>query len=176
MIKPGLVFFLCILAFSCTITENKPQETPAPKSAYAGANAMIAEGESLLKDGDLLVRTGVELSSQMIRQLNRTEKKYSHSGVILFENGYPFVYHIVTGDENPDCRLKKDSVANFCNPRKNSGFAVYRFNLEEKEKEKFRQQIDLWYGQGVKFDSLFSLKTDDRMYCSEMIKKRTGRV
>ena len=28
-----------------------------------------------------------------------------------------------------------------------------------------------WYAKGMRFDSLFSLQSDDRMYCSEMISK-----
>jgi hypothetical protein len=171
MSKPVLCLLFIVTAFSCTITENKPAEIVLPKNAYSGPDAMISEGKSMLKEGDLLVRTGIELSSQMIRQLNRIDQKYSHSGIVFFDGRVPYVYHIVTGDENPDGKLKKDSIASFCNPRKNSGFAVYRYDIDEKEMKDLKQQIYKWHEKGVQFDSLFSLKTDEKMYCSEMIKK-----
>lgn len=81
------------------------------------------------------------------------------------------VYHILAGAENPDAKLVSDSLQTFCHPRHNSGFAVYRYALDSTEIQKLKQSVIGWYNQGVRFDSTFNLKSDDRMYCSEMIKK-----
>ena len=80
--------------------------------------SMISDGQTLLKEGDLVARLNRDASSQFIRNLNRHDKNYSHSGIVIYENGYPFIYHMVMGDENPDGKLKKDSLIRFCNPRK----------------------------------------------------------
>jgi hypothetical protein len=163
---------LIILAFitSCTIRDQKAPPLP-PANPYATAQAYINEGVQLAKNGDLVVRSGQEFSSQFIKQFNRHDKTYSHSGIVFYENGYPFVYHIVTGDESPDGTMRRDSLSRFCNPRKNFGFAIYRYDLNEPETRNFQEEVKGWYKKKVRFDSSFNMKTDDRMYCSEMIKK-----
>jgi hypothetical protein len=168
----GIWYFLILLHFSCTIRDKKADPVlPPQRAAYAAAYDMISEGQALVKDGDLVLRSGQEFSSQFIRQFSKHDKTYSHSGIIFFENGYPFVFHIVPGNENPDEKLRKDSLARFCNPRKNFGYAIYRYDLNAEEVSKFKASIGQWYAQGVRFDSLFNMKSDDRMYCSEMISK-----
>src|SRR3954468_9375414 len=46
----------------------------------------------LLRNGDLALRTGADATSVMLRQMNLTNKTYSHCGIVMIENGYPFVY------------------------------------------------------------------------------------
>lgn len=159
-----------MLVFSCTIRDKSP-EPPAPVNAYQPFYNQISEAELMVKEGDLVLRNGQEFSSQYIKNFSRTDKSYSHAGLVFFKNGYPYVYHIVPGEENPDEKLRADSLKAFCNPRKNFGFAVYRYAMDTAEVAKFRDAVYQWYAQGVSFDSTFNLKTDDRMYCSEMIKK-----
>jgi hypothetical protein len=89
----------------------------------------------------------------------------------LFEHGYPYVYHIIDGEENPDKKLRKDSLSHFCNPRKNVAYGIYRYNMSADEISKLKDIVHEWYACGLRFDSLFSLQSDDRMYCSEMISK-----
>jgi hypothetical protein len=43
--------------------------------------------------------------------------------------------------------------------------------LEPREVESGRNEITNYYKQGIRFDSLFEMQTDDKMYCSEMIYK-----
>jgi hypothetical protein len=140
-------------------------------SGYADPDLMIMEGQSLLEEGDLIVRLNRDPTSQLIRNFNRHDKTYSHAGVVFYENGYPFIFHIVNGEENPGERLRKDSLGRFCNPRKNAAFGIYRYDMSNNEKKLFRELIHLWYDQGLQFDPVFNPDTDDKMYCSEMIRK-----
>lgn len=174
-----LILFLCLGLASCTIRDKQPDTKVYGASTgdpYAPAYALIAEGGAMLKDGDLLVRNGQEFTSQFIKSLNRTNKTYSHAGMVFIENGQPVVYHIVSGEENPGDKVMKDSLRGFCNPRKNFGYAIYRYDINEKETEALHGQLQDWYRQGVKFDSVFNLETDDRMYCSEMIGKALAKA
>jgi hypothetical protein len=132
---------------------------------------MIEDGYSLLKEGDLVVRMNRDPSSQFIKYFNQKDKSFSHSGIVLFDHGYPYVYHIINGEENPDQKIRKDSLKQFCSPRRNAGFGIYRYNMSAGEISKLKDIIHEWYAKGLRFDSLFSLKSDDRMYCSEMISK-----
>jgi hypothetical protein len=157
---------------SCTISEKKKPELVAPAvSAYQSAYYMINEGATLLKDGDLVLRNGQELSSQLIRSFSKKDKTYSHAGVVFFENGYPMVYHVLVTEENPDRGFRKDSFFVFCNPRTNFGFGIYRYDFDSTELINYQNVLMNWYKKGVQFDPDFDYQTDDKMYCSEMISK-----
>jgi hypothetical protein len=132
---------------------------------------MIEDGQSRLREGDLVVRMNRDPSSRFIKYFNHKDKNYSHAGIVLFEHGYPYVYHIIDGEENPDKKMRKDSLRHFCNPRKNVAYGIYRYNMSADEISKLKDIVHEWYTCGVRFDSLFSLQSDDRMYCSEMISK-----
>ena len=132
---------------------------------------MISEGQSLLRDGDLVVRLNRDPTSQFIKNFNRHDKSFSHSGIVLFENGHPFVFHMVSGGENPSGKMKRDPLKQFCNPRKNSCYGIFRYDMNGCEVQKLKSTILKWYSEGLRFDSAFSLNSDDKMYCAEMISK-----
>lgn len=131
----------------------------------------IHEAEGLLKAGDIVVRLNNDPSSQFVKNFNRRDKKYSHAGIVLFENGYPYVYHMVNGSENPDGKLRKDSLARFCNPRKNFSFGIFRYSLRQDEIKNVNSVLHKWYRNSLVFDNRFDLKTDNKMYCSELVSK-----
>jgi hypothetical protein len=76
-----------------------------------------------------------------------------------------------SSEENPDEKMRKDSLSRFCNPRKNIAYGIYRYDMSTVEITRMKDIIHGWYAKGLRFDSAFSLATDDRMYCSEMISK-----
>jgi hypothetical protein len=140
------------------------------------AFTMIEKGESLLQEGDLVLRLNHDPASQFIKYFNRSDKSYSHAGIVLFENGFPYVYHIVNGDENPGEQIRKDSLFRFCNPRKNFGFGIYRYKIDSAEVKKLKASVYGWQETKVQFDHSFNLASDDRMYCSEMITKALAKA
>jgi len=147
----------------------------APSKSFHSAYDMIAEGQSLVKEGDVVVRLNRCQSSRFIKNFSRVDKRYSHSGIVLFENGYPYVYHILDGSENPNGKLRKDSLIRFCNPKYNSEFGIYRYDMNEGEINALRSVVHRWYQDGVRFDAAYDLSTDDKMYCSEMVSKALRR-
>jgi hypothetical protein len=132
---------------------------------------MIEDGQSRLREGDLVVRMNRDPSSRFIKYFNHKDKNFSHSGIVLFEHGYPYVYHIINGEENPDQKMRMDSLGYFCSPRRNVAYGIYRYNMSADEINKLKILVHEWYAKGMRFDSLFSLASDDRMYCSEMVSK-----
>src|ERR1044072_715970 len=102
MLKHGLFFSFIIFLVACTISDKKQTERAVAKNPYDASNNMIKEGLLLVKEGDLILRDGQEFSSQLVKNFCRTNKSYSHAGMVFYQNGYPLVYHIVPGDENPD--------------------------------------------------------------------------
>jgi hypothetical protein len=132
---------------------------------------MIEDGLSRLKEGDLVVRMNRDPSSRFIKYFNHKDKNFSHSGIVLFEHGYPYVYHIINGEENPDQKIRMDSLSHFCSPKRNLAFGVYRYDMSATEICRLKATVHKWYSKRIRFDSLFNLSSDDRMYCSEMVSK-----
>jgi hypothetical protein len=132
---------------------------------------MIRDGQSLVKDGDLIVRMNRDPMSRYIKNFNKHDKSYSHAGIILFEDGYPYVFNIMNGEENPGECLRRDSLSQFSSPRKNSAYGIFRYQLHEEELKKLHEIIQNWLSKKIRFDHAFDFRTNDRMYCSEMISK-----
>lgn len=149
---------------------------PAQPTAVHKAYAMIEQGQSLLQEGDLVLRLNHDPASQFIKYFNRKDKSYSHAGIVLFENGYPYVYHIVNGNENPGEKIRRDSLIRFCHPRKNFGFGIYRYQINSAERRELKAAIQEWQKKEVRFDHRFNLNTNNLMYCSEMIAKALAKA
>jgi hypothetical protein len=158
-------FYLCIS------NDTKKESDPAASTFNIDPYAMIREGQALLREGDLVVRLNQDPMSIYIKDFNRHDKSYSHAGLVMFENGYPYIYHLVNGSENPSELLRKDSLSRFCDPKKNSAFGIFRYELNESEIKNLKTLIKKWYKKQIRFDMKFSLASDDKMYCSEMISK-----
>ena len=151
-----------------TGTVNK---TPAANLNFIDPVICINEAQPLLKEGDLVFRMGIDPGSNFIKNFSRHEKKYSHAGIVMVCNGYPYVCHIVNGTDNPGGLLRNDSLFRFCDPLQYRAFGIYRFQLAAGELENIEDLIKIWQAKAIQFDSIFNFKTDDRMYCSEMICK-----
>jgi len=137
----------------------------------AKAYEMIKEGQSLLKDGDLVVRLNRDHISNYIKNFSTQDKSYSHGGIVLYEDGQPWVFHIINGDENPAENFKKDSLAAFCDPARNMTYGIFRYQFSRQELKRLHEIIREWRARRVGFDYAFNLASDDKMYCSEMISK-----
>lgn len=134
-------------------------------------NAVVDSTTRLLKTGDLVVRRGDDMTSYMLSQLNTYDKTYSHCGIVTVEDGHPYIYHSIGGEDNPDEKLRKDPAKYWCSPANNMAYAVYRYKYPDSVLLNVVHSIDSFYQQQVMFDMDFNIKTDERLYCSEMIFK-----
>jgi Permuted papain-like amidase enzyme, YaeF/YiiX, C92 family len=164
----SIIFYFLYVSFN-NATEQKA--TTITRNNNIGPYAMIKEGQSLLKEGDLVVRLNRDPVSQYIKNFNQHDKSFSHSGIVLYENGYPYVFHILNGEGSVDNKLRKDSLSCFCDPGKNITYGIFRYDINADEIKKLKDCINKWHAQGIQFDFSFNLKSDDSMYCSEMISK-----
>lgn len=163
---------LLIVCYSCNNANSSTGDAQAHSAVSPEDPAfMIRQGESMLQEGDIVLRMNNDQFSTLIRNFSKTDKRYSHAGIVLFENGKPFIYHILTGDENPDGKIRKDPMERFCDPRNNSEIGVFRFAWRPQELDSVRAIMHRWAVFPVLFDMNFDSDTDDRMYCTEMISK-----
>jgi len=136
----------------------------------------VDSGVHMLRSGYIVLRTGMGADSYLLAQMNRKDKTYSHCGIVMVENGYPFVYHSIGGEDNPDERLRRDSAKFFFSPLHNSGLAIVRYDLSDEKVNELRQVVRDYYLLRPKFDMKFDLKTDDKLYCAEFVYKAMNKV
>jgi Permuted papain-like amidase enzyme, YaeF/YiiX, C92 family len=171
-------FFFLLLWYSavtgCTNNSHSKQETKpgnGVKKDAAGYRKQIANAAALIRHGDLVLRTGNDFTSLFFKQLNLTDKTYSHCGLASVENDTVFIYHALGGEFNPDQQVQKEPLSRFINPKENEGFGVFRLSLPEPELNAILFTADSLFRKGVTFDIHFDLNTDRQMYCAEYIYK-----
>lgn len=140
------------------------------------AFSTIRQDRSRVKTGDLIMRTGNDFTSDVMRKLSIDDKTYSHSGIASLENDTLFVYHAMGGEWNPDKKIRRDPFELFCNPYENKGFGIFRYQLKDQQLTDFLANIKTHYNQGVTFDMKFDLDTDEEMYCTEYIYKSLDQI
>lgn len=130
----------------------------------------------MLQSGDLVLRTGSDAVSYMLRQMNQKNKTYSHCGLVLIEDGYPFVYHSIGGEDNPAETLRRDSASFFFSPEYNQRLGVVRLGLTAVQIERLQHLVQEYYQARVRFDMDFDMQSDDKLYCAEFVYKAVCRA
>ncbi len=168
-----------ILLAGCGTAEEVvlPPVDPVVQEQANAYNAQVADSAvTLLHTGDIVVRTGLGADSYILTQMNLKDKTYSHCGIVLVEHGYPFVYHSIGGELNPDERLKRDSARHFFSPEQNLGIGIFRYNYPESRMDTLQKTVRAYYKQRPRFDMKFDLQTDSCLYCAEFIYKAVNKA
>jgi hypothetical protein len=156
---------------------NNNNVQPAATTTIAPHNAMkwnrqaIDSGVRQLSTGNVVLRMGTGAYSHLLAQMNRSNKSYSHCGIVMVEHGYPFVYHSIGGEDNPDARLRRDSASRFFSALHNTAIAIVQYSFTPKEQETLIEVVKGYYHKKPRFDTRFDLSTDDDLYCTEFVYK-----
>jgi Permuted papain-like amidase enzyme, YaeF/YiiX, C92 family len=164
--------FLFLLFLLCACKQKKQYKQVAVSPAQLAADyQLINNTASLIKNGDVIFRNGVDEVSRAARSMNRKDTSFSHCGLLFIEHDSVFVYHAIGGIYNPGQRLRRDPIDSFCKPEENNAFGIYRYNLKKGQEEKLKSVVLNHYRAGLKFDLFFNFQSDDVMYCSEFVFK-----
>jgi hypothetical protein len=170
--------FILITGCNSAASYNQLKLTNADSVAIELKNerayGSIVKIKPMIAQGDMILRTGNDFTSESLRQLSFTDKTYSHCGIASIENDTIFVYHALGGEWNPDEKLRRDPLELFCNPMENRGFGVFGFKFERSQVKALDSIVKAWYKEGVMFDMKFDLATSDRLYCAEFVSKAIG--
>jgi len=132
----------------------------------------ILKHQSELQNGDLIFRKGRSLESQIVL-LTDGETEYSHVGLIYNHKGKPFVIHAVPIESGEkDEFIKMQSLEDFLSNENAAKFAVYRVN-ESSHKTCLKASTFAYncFQKKYSFDDQYDLKTDTKLYCTELIWK-----
>ncbi|WP_416438949.1 YiiX/YebB-like N1pC/P60 family cysteine hydrolase [Phnomibacter sp. MR] len=129
-----------------------------------------------VQTGDMVLRSGSDMTSEMLRQMNQTDKRYSHCGIASIENDTVFVYHAIGGEFNPDQRIKREPLYSFCHAADNKAAAIFRPLFPASKNRVIATQANQFWLQGIPFDMAFDYHTEDRFYCAEFVAKTIARA
>ncbi len=183
--QPQLFCRILLIVMSCfpvagyySCKENRAASTINIKPAAAIdtshssiTHLLISQAKKLLKDGALVTRSDNDFESLTLQNFSKRDQSYSHSGLAFLEDGSYMVYHSMTGKENPDGACRRDPFDSFVNPSQKTGFGIFQYQLSGKETEKLHAVMKKNHHSKVPFDVTFNLKSNDSLYCSEMIYK-----
>ncbi len=126
---------------------------------------------SIVKNGDLVLRSGSDALSTLFKRINTRDKTYSHAGIVFIENGCPFVYHCIGSAADPYALLRRDSLSAYISPATNLGYALYRYKLKPAQILQLQETSLRYFKERRTFDPHFDLKTDNALYCTEFVYK-----
>lgn len=124
----------------------------------------------LLKDGYVVLRMGNSTQSRMLANINKQDQRYSHCGIVLIEDNYPFVYHSIGGEDNPDARLRRDSASHFFAAASNSALGIVKYDFMKNTTDTLRDIVHAMHQQQPRFDTHFDLSSTDKLYCTEFVR------
>ncbi|MFT4203091.1 MAG: YiiX/YebB-like N1pC/P60 family cysteine hydrolase [Chitinophagaceae bacterium] len=177
MLKINFYFLLLTFPFClCTGCQDIDTASYRHKSNQQKALLCCETARHIIQTGDILTRTGNDLTSATLRKLNRNDQTYSHVGIASIENGIVYIYHAVGGESNPDEKLKRDRLSQYVNGYDNQGFGIFRFGWNAATKEAVREQAQNLYKKAIVFDMAFDLATDDKLYCTEFVAKTIEKI
>lgn len=155
---------------------------------YAGCNTAVPVQEPQIdpqtvnhfmapvQDGDLVLRLGNDITSNMLAQLNLKDKRFSHIGICFTENGTKMVYHSLGAEYGSHNFLRKDSLKVFFDLSDNLSIGYAHTGLNAGIQQGIHDTLEQWYRQQLPFDMDFNWQSDDKMYCSEMVAKAIMRA
>ena len=125
-----------------------------------------------LQNGDLVFRKGRSVESQIVL-FSDQESDYSHVGIIYMIENKAYVIHTVPDESESNVDyIKMEKIEEFFNPKKASKGSVLR------TKEKYisfatlaAQKAKWFYDSKIIFDDAYDLKTEDKLYCTELVWK-----
>jgi Permuted papain-like amidase enzyme, YaeF/YiiX, C92 family len=123
--------------------------------------------------GDLVVRLTDDIVSDVIRNMNDSDKVFSHAGIVVMEGKRKMVCNITPDDkENTGAdTIRYEPLDSFMNPQYSLKGGLFRYALQQQERRVFMATLDSFKRLRPHFDEQYNYATDNKMYCSEMIAK-----
>lgn len=152
--------------------EDAPS-TKGPLSPEEEAKAKVDSLKAKAEEGDLVVRLTDDVVSDVIKNMNDSDKAFSHAGIIVIRDNQKMVCNITPDDKDSTKAdtIRYEPLDSFINPQYHLTAGLFRYELTPAEKQLFLLTLDSFKRLRPRFDEEYNYATDDRMYCSEMIAK-----
>ncbi len=158
---------LVVLLFGFLLGCNTGQEA---SSSYRLSEAELAK----LREGDIILRYGKGLASDMIVELLDEERKISHCGILSLQADSSFrVIHSVSSSISETDGMQEAEIEDFVASSVDSSIMVvrYRGNKESPPSSRIANRAEHYLQKELPFDPGFDLEDSSAIYCSELIER-----
>jgi cell wall-associated NlpC family hydrolase len=121
----------------------------------------------MLSSGDLIFVRGSTIRGTIVRFFEKSNQ-YSHVGIVVKNDNSIQVIHASPG-ENAEHVIRKVSLAEFVADEKITDFAIYRVSEDHQLLQKATSYAEECARNKVPFDDAFSMKSEDSLYCTELV-------
>lgn len=133
--------------------------------------ALTKEEESVLQEGDIILRHGFGLISDMIVQYAKSPYSVSHCGIVVRDSsGNWAVIHTVSNALAEIDGMQKDDLKKFVRESQPHSVIVTRYKFQDEEqRQKVIRQAYYYLEKQVAFDHEFNLSDSSKFFCTELI-------
>ena len=165
-----LILFSLIFLTSCASINTVQLSLRGTKQSSRDAARHVQKSATylhqifdIIEDGDMITRMGNKLWSHAIRNLNETDKRFSHIGIIRVRDGKHTVIHVAGTLSNRRDLVREEPLSDFL--RIASKVGVFRAINTDGSKI---SDIAVEY-IGVPYDWALDMLCDESVYCTELI-------
>lgn len=123
-----------------------------------------------VKEGDLVFRNGYGMISRWFQRCSLQDPSFSHAGIVVFNEGQPFVVHLQPSSYSSPLHMEK--ISDFWKKDVCNRGALYRPELSVAELKKMISSVKNDLNNVPDFDYEFNLEDHQKFYCSEWVREK----
>lgn len=144
----------------------KPNSETRPEPVSSGWEVDV-------RDGDLVFRRGRDMMSNLVLAGSKGGQ-YSHVGVAVWRDGRLHIIHAMPDENGVTYGVIEETAEKFAGPDVAVAVEAVRLPLKEAQRQRVASAAKAMLGRG--FDDNFSMKSDNQVYCTELVVKSLREV
>lgn len=156
------IYSLLFVAISACTTQTKS----ADKNI---AQQKIKNTLKSCKNGDIMLRSGTGIISNMIRKTLNEKNPFTHCGVICKNKDSTYVIHAVAKEISGHDGIQTTTINDFLKNSDKNNVALFRLKVSKNQIRNMVNKLQFYLKKQINFDYNFDLNDSNKMYCSEII-------
>ena len=132
---------------------------------------MLSKNEiNQIKDGDIILRYGYGLVSDIIVETLKQKYNISHCAIICKKDSSKTkVIHSVSSTISDFDGVQEQSLSSFVNDSKANSIIIVRYKSPDSLRNRISERAQYYLDKKVPFDNLFNINDSSEIYCSELL-------